>query len=62
MPKDVYEAVKDKIKYSNAGVYCPETNTLVSVKKARRQDRKRPVSEMLLMMFRSYARDVAKYK
>lgn len=31
--------------------------SLVSVKKAKRTDRKRPVSEMLLMMFRSAARE-----
>lgn len=33
---------------------------LKSIKKAKRKDRERPVSEMLLMMFRSMARDKRK--
>lgn len=48
----------------NIGVYVPEKMNyrgewydLKSIKKARRKDRLRPVSEMLLMMFRSAARD-----
>lgn len=39
------------------GVYCPDGAELRSVKKAKRKDRERPVSEMLLMMFRSAARE-----
>lgn len=57
MPKDVYERVKTEIPYQ-VGVYCPNENKLIgnrliSVKNAKRANRKRPVSEMLLMMFRS---------
>lgn len=58
MLKEVYEEVKDKIPY-NVGVLTPDANisTLVVAKKGRRSSRKRPVSEMLLMMFRSANRD-----
>lgn len=58
MPEEVYEAVKAEIPY-RVGVYCPIGcfGELRSMKKAKRQDRTRPVSEMLLMMFRSAARD-----
>lgn len=62
MPNEVYEKVKTEIPYK-VGVYIPdgvhhkgEWYVLKSVKKSIRQDRKRPVSEMLLMMFRSAAR------
>lgn len=59
MTKDLYEQVKPKIPY-NVGVLVPATSTfgvLESIKKAKRMDRKRPISEMLLMMFRSANRD-----
>ncbi len=63
MPEEVYEAVSKEIPYY-VGVYVPdgkhywgEWYNLKSIKKARRKDRARPVSEMLLMMFRSAARD-----
>ena len=63
MPQEVYEKVRDEIPY-RVGVYVPvgksrsgEWLVLESIKKARRQDRSRPVSEMLLMMFRSAARE-----
>lgn len=63
MPEDVYEKVKNEIPYG-VGVYIPdgmhykgEWYELKAVKKAKRKDRPRPVSEMLLMMFRSAARD-----
>lgn len=67
MPEDVYEAVKNLIPY-RVGVYvpgevmgwCKRSQGLVSVKKAQRLDRERPMSEMLLMMFRSAMRDVYK--
>lgn len=42
---------------NTVGVYCPDGAELRSVKKAKRKDRERPVSEMLLMMFRSAARE-----
>lgn len=59
MPAEVYAAVSLEIPY-NVGVLVPTDDmwrSLVSVKKAKRTDRKRPVSEMLLMMFRSAARE-----
>lgn len=55
MPLDVFEKVKDKIPFA-VGVFVPE-KPLRSVKKARRIDRQRPISKMLLMMFRSANRD-----
>lgn len=59
MPKEVYDAIKDELPY-HVGVYCPTSDfeELIAVKKANRKDRERPVSEMLLMMFRSAARDL----
>lgn len=66
MPQEVYERVKNEIPYK-VGVYVPEEMNyrgewydLKSVKKASRKDREKPVSEMLLMMFRSAARDLIK--
>lgn len=56
MPEEVYAEVSLEIPYK-VGVYCPEGTGLRSVRKAKRKDRERPVSEMLLMMFRSAARD-----
>ena len=56
MPEEVYATVSLEIPYA-VGVYCPDGSELRSVRKAKRKDRERPVSEMLLMMFRSAARD-----
>lgn len=59
MPADVYAVVSLEVPY-HVGVLVPSdemSNTLVSAKRAKRKDRNRPVSEMLLMMFRSAARD-----
>lgn len=56
MPEEVYATVSLEIPYK-VGVYCPDGSELRSVKKAKRKDRERPVSEMLLMMFRSAARE-----
>jgi len=63
MPEEVYEQVKKEIPYM-VGVYIPEGKhykgdwyNLKSIKKARRKDRDKPIQEMLLMMFRSAARD-----
>lgn len=58
MPEEVYEAIGNLIPYK-VGVYCPTgwNGELQAVKKAKRKDRERPVSEMLLMMFRSAARE-----
>lgn len=59
MPEEVYEAVILEIPYK-VGVYCPNGTELRALKKAKRKDRERPVSEMLLMMFRSATRDMAR--
>ena len=57
MKEEIYEQVKDKIPY-RIGVYIPGEDGKLKIKrKAIRKDRKRPVSEMLLMMFRSANRD-----
>lgn len=56
MPHEVYTQIGNEIPYK-VGVYCPCGSELRSVKKAKRADRERPISEMLLMMFRSAARD-----
>lgn len=63
MPEEVYEQVKNEIPYK-VGVFIPEKEhyrgewlDLQSVKKAGRKDRVKPINEMLLMMFRSAARD-----
>lgn len=42
------------------GIYVPEVNDLTCIKKAKRRNRTRPVSEILLMMFRSANRDYRK--
>ena len=59
MPSDIYQRVSAEIPFG-VGVYCPTGSSLVSVKKARRMNRQRAVSEMLLMMFRSANRDKLK--
>ena len=63
MPEDVFEKVKDEIPHK-IGVLVPDGKNylgdwynLRSVKIARRKDRDKPLSEMLLMMFRSAARE-----
>ena len=56
MTEDVYRSVEKEIPYA-VGVYCPQGDKLCSVKNARRKLREKSVSEMLLMMFRSAARD-----
>lgn len=63
MPPKVFELVKDEIPY-DVGVYCPDTlwKELISVKQARRKNRARPMAEILLMMYRSAARDLRKKK
>lgn len=59
----VFEKVKDEIPYG-VGIIVPDSMhykgewyNLKSVKKAKRKDRIKPLSEMLFMMFRSAARD-----
>ncbi len=63
MPEEVFEKVRKEIPHY-AGVLIPagkhcrgDWYNLKSVKKAKRKDRERPVSEMLLMMYRSAARE-----
>lgn len=63
MPEEVFEKVKNEIPY-HVGVFVPDSMhyqgewyNLKSVKKAKRKSRERPVSEMLLMMFRSTNRE-----
>lgn len=63
MPEEVYAAVSNEVPY-NVGVYVPDglnhkgtCYDLKCIRKARRKDRDRSVQEMLLMMFRSAARD-----
>lgn len=59
MPEDVFRVVKDNIPYS-VGVLIPGMYGLQVAKKTLRKDRDRPVSEMLLMMWRSSRREVVK--
>lgn len=59
MPTAVFEAVRDLIPY-NIGVLVPGEYGLNSAKNARRRNRERPVSEMLLMMWRSSRREAVK--
>ena len=63
MPEEVYVAVSNKIPYF-VGVLVPTESSwrnnwreLTVIKKAKRKDREKPLSEMLFMMFRSAARD-----
>ena len=61
MTFELYHEVKDKIPYY-VGVLCPENDIyLMSIKKAKRIDRKRSALEMLLMMFRSANRENIKF-
>lgn len=62
MPNAVYEKVKEEVPWG-VGVFVSSMKEydgflgLKQVKNARRKNREKPVSEMLLMMFRSAARD-----
>lgn len=67
MPYDVYEKIHMVLPY-NVGVMCPQPpedsffgrTTLVTKKNAKRKDRTRPLTEMLLMMWRSSRREIVK--
>lgn len=61
MPEDVFSVVKNQIPYS-VGVLIPGMFGLQVAKKPLRKDRDRPVSEMLLMMWRSSRREVVKIR
>ena len=57
MPHEVYLKLQENGELPfGIGVLCPYEGRLKSIINARRKDRQRPVSEMLLMMFRSAAR------
>ena len=58
MPEDVFLSVRGQIPH-NVGVMVPDQwNGLKTVKNAKRKNRSRPASEMLLMMWRSSRREV----
>ena len=67
MPYDVYEKIHMVLPY-NVGVMCPQLpedsffgrTMLVTKKNAKRKDRTRPLTEMLLMMWRSSRREIVK--
>lgn len=59
MPEDIFEKIKDTLPYK-VGVYVPGGLDLYCVKKAKRMDRSRSLSEMLLMMWRSTRREIVK--
>lgn len=61
MTPEVFEAVKDKIPY-RVGVLVSDKYGLASERNAKRKDREQPVSEMLLMMWRSSRRELVKDK
>lgn len=63
MPKDVYEKVLKEIPYYVGVLVSTEPNihnnwhNMTLIKKAKRRNREKPLSEMIFMMFRSAARD-----
>lgn len=59
MEEKVYAAVSLEIPHY-VGIYIPDGNELTCIRKAKRRDRTKPTSEMLLMMFRSANRDYRK--
>lgn len=59
MPRELYAEVHSEIPY-DVGVLVPDGNALKSVKKELRKDREKSLPEMLLMMWRSAARDARK--
>ena len=60
MPTEVYQKISTEIPFG-VGVYCLTGSSLTSVKQARRMNRQKSVSEILLMMFRSANRDKLKH-
>jgi len=56
MNRELYEKIKYKLPYF-VGVLVPIDDTLEIKRKPKQTDRKRPIYEMLLMMFRSANRD-----
>ena len=58
MPQDVFDEVKGKIPYGVGVITLSALGCLGVAKMAARKNRERPVSEMLLMMWRSSRREV----
>lgn len=61
MTESLFQQVCHEIPYG-VGVLVPDGPSLTSVKPAKRRNRERPVSELLLMMFRSANRDLMKMR
>ena len=61
MPEAVYGEIKSLIPFY-AGVLVEADGKLKRIKNARRRDRDRPASEMLLMMWRSSRRELVKVR
>lgn len=62
MPEDVATSVRSQIPWA-VGILVPdERGSLKVLKKPRRTNRNRPISEMLLMMWRSSRRDIVKQR
>ncbi len=62
MPEEVYNEVEKLINYKVGVIVMNEREEIYVKKNAKRQDRTKATSEMLLMMFRSAMRDVVKTK
>jgi hypothetical protein len=60
MPQEVYDAIRCEIPHSVGVLVSKEHTHLAAIKKPCRRDRTRPVSEMLLMMWRSSRRELVK--
>ena len=59
MPKDVFGELQNEIPWY-VGVLVPEDDGLRSVRNAKRRDREKPLTEILLMMYRSTLRELKK--
>lgn len=60
MLESVYEKIKNEIPYKIGIMTLDDSKDIKIIKKAKRCDRKHPLPEMLLMMFRSVNRDLYK--
>ena len=61
MTESLFQQVCHEIPYG-VGVLVPKGSSLTSIKPAKRRNREKSVSELLLMMFRSANRDLVKLK
>jgi len=59
---EVFEKIKEDLKWTPVGVYVYENNKLVCARKAKECDRNYSISEILLMMFRSANRENIKHR